>query len=507
MKRHIFKITILSLLVFAYNCSDYLDVNHNPNVIENIDDPKIILPTAQVTLGNNLMGWDFGFGGGYWSEYWTQAYTASQFKVLCQYEDVDFDYAYTGLVTETLIDLKTIKELSTENEEYTGYAYIAEALSIFTWQIATDVWGDIPYTEALQGNQGVLSPVFDSGESIYADLLKRVNALIATDPSDYYVTPNTDFIYGGDMEQWMYFANALKLKLMLRLSETSGYNNTEVLSFITNNSLLTATAKIDGSYWTDAEEGKRHPMREFQEGGANYLSTNVIASKNFIDYLINNSDPRLDALFEAPSSGHEGAFFGDFDSKKDSDSDGTLDEKENYSMPIFAADMDLIIMSNWEVYFNIAEVYARAGDATNAKMYYDFGVTASLEQNSTTDTTIITSGYATWVNGTIEENIKQIAMQRWVANANYQHIESFLERNRTKYPSVNTLDIKRDRQYAFENFPVGQLTISVAGREKTNARVPVSPVYPTDILNRNTNAPDQKQDLLEKVWWNQKVGN
>ena len=97
-------------------------------------------------------------------------------------------------------------------------------------------------------------------------------------------------------------------------------------------------------------------------------------------------------------------------------------------------------------------------------------------------------------------------MQKWVANANYQHIESFLERNRTKYPSVNDIDIEANRQFAFNNFPVGDLTISVKGRALLNGNLPASPLYPTSYLFRNNNAPSQKANVGEKVWWNMKIG-
>ncbi|WP_111708154.1 SusD/RagB family nutrient-binding outer membrane lipoprotein [Lutibacter citreus] len=505
MKKHIIKLTFIALAIFASSCDSYLDVNKDPNVLGDTDAPEILLPSAQVQIGNNLMGWDLGFGGAYWSEYWTQSYTASQFKTLCEYQETDFNAAYQGLTAGTLNDLKRIKTLSTDADNQ-GYYYIAEALSIYTWQIMTDLWGDIPYSEALKGDEDLKSPVFDSGSDIYADLLTRIDALLAIDATDLTIANSFDFIYQGDMEQWTKFATSLKLKLMIRLSETSGYNNAELVTFISNNSFLTSSAKIDGSYWSDDTEGKKHPMREFSTGGANYLATNVIGCKTFIDYLNTNNDPRIDALFTAPSGGHLGAFFGDFDSKKDSDLNGTKDEDEDYSEAIFTADMDLMIMSDWEVAFYIAEVYARANDVANAKMYYDMGVQASLAQNSITNNDIITTGYAQWVNGTVEENIKEISMQKWVANANYQHIESFLERNRTKYPAVSEIDVKADRNFAYLNFPVGDFTVSVNGRAKTNGNLPASPVYPSAVLNRNENAPSQKVDLLEKVWWNQKIG-
>lgn len=502
------------MLFTTSSCSDWLDVNHDPNALKEIPDAKVLLPAAEMGIANNLMGWDFGFGGAYWVEYWTQSYTASQFKSLCEYLPQDFNTTYPSLMREPMTDLKRIRTMTAEDENK-GYYFIAEALSIFTWQIITDVWGDMPYTEALRFEEGISSPVQDKGEDIYADLMTRIDALLAIDLSNSNVDGKYDFIYGGDLNAWYKFANALKLKLMLRVSETPQYNNSTVLSFVQTADLLSSSAKIPGTVWNESMEGKRHPMREFQLNGANYFSTNVVASKTFIDYLTINNDPRRAKLF----TGTKGAFFGDFDSKIDSDGNGTTDDKETYAKSIFNLEhkdlndnnllnvLDLVIMSDWEVNFYIAEVYARASQLDKAKDYYERGVTASLAQHGITSTDIIgAEGYAAWVNGNVEENIKQISMQKWVANANYQHIESFLERNRTKYPSVNDIDIEANRRFANDNFPVGDLTISVKGRGLLNGNLPASPLYPSSYMFRNTNAPAQKANVGEKVWWNVKSG-
>ena len=500
MKSKLLIILSAVILLFANGCSDYLDINHDPNALAEVPDVKILLPAAEIAIANNLMGWDFGFGGGFWVEYWTQAYTASQFKTLCEYLPQEFNVAYQSLTREPMLDLQYIVE-NTKDDENKGYYFVAEALSIFTWQIITDVWGDMPYSEALKGAEGILHPKQDKGEDIYADLSKRVDALLAIDINDSYVDAKYDYIYGGDLDEWYLFANSLKLKLMLRLSETSLYDNAKALSFIQNNDLLTSSAKIPGTVWDDTMEGKRHPMREFEEGGANYFTTNVIACKSFFDYLTTNGDPRLGKLF----SGTKAAFFGDFDSKEDSDGNGTSDDKETYAKVIFGGKMDLMLMSDWEVNFYIAEVYARAGSAL-AKDFYETGVKASLAQHGIVDNSILQTGYAKWLGGSAEEQIKQIAMQKWVANCNYQHIESFMERNRTKYPSVSEMDIKANRKSAWSNFPVGSLTISVNGRELLNGNLPASPLYPTSYTFRNNNAPSQKANVGQKVWWNQKQG-
>jgi hypothetical protein len=497
-------------------CADYLDVNHDPDTMEEVPSAKVLLPTAQLAIANNLMGWNFGFGGAFWVQYWTQSYTASQFKTLCEYQPESFDRAYRGLYVEGLNNLKRIKTLTadTATEAAKAYNFIAEALSIFSWQIITDVWGDVPYFEALKGDEGLRSPKFDTQQAIYADLQQRVDALLQRDLSEAAVPSveaKYDFINAGDIDEWVAFAGALKLKLMLRLSETQGYNNAAVLAYIEdpNTTLLAASAKVPRAVWTDNTEGKRHPMREFQLGSAGYLSTNVKGCKSFVDYLNVNSDPRLAKLF----SGTKAPFFGDFDSKVDSDGNGTNDDKETYCTSQFQATvapaiyMDLMLMSEWEVNFYIAEVYARASDFATAKTYYDAAVTASLTQQDIAATTIIgAGGYAEFTATSTEQAVEQIAMQKWVANCNYQHIESALERNRTKYPAVDAIDIATNRKTAWTTFPVGKLTLSVTGRALLNDNMPASPIYPEDVMTRNLNAPGQKPNIAQKVWWDQKAG-
>ena len=498
----------LFLSLFFAGCSDWLDINHDPDALETVPSADVLLPAGQLGIANNLMGWHFGFGGAMWVQYWTQSYTASQFKTLCEYLPEQFGTAYQSLMAEPLPDLRRIKAM-TEEDENKGYYFIAEALSIFAWQIITDVWGDVPYSEALRADEGIFHPKQDKQEEIYADLLKRADALLTIDLSNSSINGDQDLIYDGNLAKWRKFANALKLKLMIRLSETSGYNNANVLAFIQQADLLTESAKISGSSWDDKMEGKRHPMRTFQVGNYNgsssgYISTNVRACKSFFDYLRVNEDPRLSKLF----TGSKAPFFGDFDFKGDSEGNGTTDDRESWATVAgnFPPDLDLMIMSNWEVNFYVAEVYARAGRNDQAKEYFEAGVKASLNQHEITDYSILETGYSQWLNGSVEEGVKQIAMQKWVANCNFQHIESFLERNRTKYPSVNEIDVAANRAYAWSNFPVGDLTISVKGRATLSGNLPASPQYPEVYLFRNNNSPGQKPDVGQRVWWNQKAG-
>ena len=492
----------LFLSFFIAGCNDWLDINHDPDALESVPNADVLLPAAQLGIANNLMGWHFGFGGGFWVEYWTQSYTASQFKSLCEYQNQDFGTAYQSLMAEPLPDLRRMKAMTAEDVNR-GYYFVAEALSIFTWQIITDVWGDMPYFEALRGDEGIYHPKQDKGQDIYADLMIRINDLLTIDLNKSSISEDQDVIFNGDLSKWYQFANVLKLKLMIRLSETSGYNNANVLAFVEQADILKGSAKIPGKMWDNNMAGKRHPMRAFQSGSATYISTNVRACKTFFDYLRVNNDPRRTGLF----TGTRAPFFGDFDSKRDSEGSGTSDDKQSWATINLAAFSDLMIMSEWEINFYIAEVYARAGNHAKAKEFFEAGVKSSLAQHGISDYGIIElGGYALWKDGTVEEEIEQIAMQKWVAHCHYQHIEAFLERNRTKYPEVDEIDIEANRQSAWTNFPTGKLTISVKGRQLLGGNLPASPLYPEVYITRNNNSPEQKPNVGQKVWWNVKAG-
>jgi hypothetical protein len=89
-----------------------------------------------------------------------------------------------------------------------------------TWEfgILTDVFGDIPYTQAFKADSGILTPQYDTQQAIYADIFAR---LAASSTALGTATGNTlgdaDPIYGGDPKQWQKFANSLRARHALRI--------------------------------------------------------------------------------------------------------------------------------------------------------------------------------------------------------------------------------------------------------------------------------------------------
>ncbi|MBR7067060.1 MAG: SusD/RagB family nutrient-binding outer membrane lipoprotein [Bacteroidales bacterium] len=499
----------VGLFFISSSCKDYLDVNHSMSAIEKLDAQRA-LPSAQIIIANQLMGWDMGIGSAVWVQYWTQAYNSSQYKALCSYSEFEWGTAYRDLCAGALADLGFIQRETADDKDNQGLWYIAEALSIYTWQVITDVWGDMPYFEAMKGNEGLVHPKFDTQESIYADLMVRIDNLVKMDISKMVVDPKFDFVFAGDMPQWQRFCNSLKLKLMLRLSETPGFDIAALAAFVDDAIgkdllLLDKNAEIAGTTWNPKEVSKKHPLHEVQSDGANFISLNVIACKSFTDFLVQENDPRIDKFFD----GTLGAFAGDYDSKDDSDGNGKNDKDESWAKVNYSTleTLPIPFISAWQMNFDVAEVLVRAGRTAEAQAYYEAGVKASCAAWGVDASAMLSStdpqAKTPWK---AEEALERIGLQRWVAFAYLQNLEAFLERNRTKFPSVNTIDVELNRQDAWTNFPVGQLTISVQGRAKLGGELPHSLLYPQTLRTRNNNAIPQKKNVGDKVWWDKKSG-
>ncbi|MCK5776179.1 MAG: SusD/RagB family nutrient-binding outer membrane lipoprotein, partial [Bacteroidales bacterium] len=111
----------------------------------------------------------------------------------------------------------------TEKEEdyYKGMALVMKS---FLFGNITDTWGDCPYSEALRGDEGLFFPKYDHQEDIYKGIitdLEAANVLLSKEKDDYILANsiNYDVVYHGEPAQWRKFANSLKLRYYMRLSE------------------------------------------------------------------------------------------------------------------------------------------------------------------------------------------------------------------------------------------------------------------------------------------------
>lgn len=105
-----------------------------------------------------------------------------------------------------------------DNQFFKGIALIMRS---FHFGLMSDLYGDIPYSNALQANNDGFFPNYDRQEEVYKGImidLKEADALLQNlDPAKDLVNSSSDILYGGDSQKWRKFANALRMRYSMRL--------------------------------------------------------------------------------------------------------------------------------------------------------------------------------------------------------------------------------------------------------------------------------------------------
>ena len=158
-----------------------------------------------------------------------------------------------------LIDLKTIENntSATNDKLYLG---ISQLLQVYTFSVLTDIFGDIPYSDALQLSS-ILTPAYDKQEDIYNDLLVQVDNGIANVTTNAGSNPGTaDVIYGGSATKWAAFGNSLKLRLLNHLSLR---RPAAALTFLQTNPTLINNTANDAKLVFGISASNSNPIYQF----------------------------------------------------------------------------------------------------------------------------------------------------------------------------------------------------------------------------------------------------
>lgn len=483
--KNIFKILFVALLASTYGCEKFLDVNENENKVRAVS-MELALPGAQASMAATFGG-SFHNLGGFWSQYYTQSPDAGQYEDFDAYvvSTDEFDREWTEIYTGGLINLRNIKDEANAKGS-TNYALVATLCEAYTFQMLSDLYDAIPYSEALTGAQNT-KPKFDNGEEVYKALITEINAAVAAYEANPSVDDmsSADMIFGGDMEQWIGFANTLKLKMYMRQSYTSSPKSTEIMALLTEDRFITSDAAF--AAWT-SEQGKRNPYYEVQVDRLG--DVNGRASKTLLGYLQNNDDARLDAIFTPGGSGHNAKPQGDFANRDISAND--------LSVPLITALSPVYFFTISELHFLKAEAMVRYASGAGAQAEYEAGIDASFDSYGLGSASALygSGGKYAWnESGTMEEKVGQVMMQKWVSMANQQNLEAFFEVNRTQYPPLSGAAKGTEGN-------VGERTLSYAST-LTGYNTPRRLDVPDVEVARNSNAPASK-GLAAKVWWDRK---
>lgn len=211
-------IRILSLILLTglliSSCTEgFDDLNENPNAPESID-PQFLL-TNVISDATNQNTYDQGFR---LANYLAQFAASVEFERIDRYE-MGTNATYWNTIYGLLSDIQSIQAVAGSNE-----AYVAMSEILRCWMSAqlTDMWGDVPYTEANQANEGNLTPRYDRQEDIYTDPETGILAVLRTSAETLRTTTDRidgDILYGGDLDKWVQLAHALEVRYTMRISK------------------------------------------------------------------------------------------------------------------------------------------------------------------------------------------------------------------------------------------------------------------------------------------------
>jgi hypothetical protein len=463
------------LLLFSTSCEDMLDINTSPN------DPaqapvELVFPAAAGSAAYVIGGW-YQILGGMWSQHWTQSTGASQYRNIDAYDlqtDAFDGYQFGELYSGALNDLEYVKNTAKSQENW-SYYLMATVVQSYVYQVLVDLYDKIPFTEALKGDQAILTPKFDDGQLVYDSLIARIDDALSRDLSAITVQQpgKDDVIFAGDLEKWVQFANTLKLKIFMRESVArSGVADAGIEALFADPNFLTVDATFDA--FKD-EVDSRNPV---YETGVDRLAGNITISNTLFTYLNDNADPRLDAIANYPEdtpATHKTLVQGDYLATSPTNISGLSTPNLQPLDPVY-------FISAAESYFLQAEAVVRFGVTGDAEALYDQGIDASFNKFAVTDDPADMYGSGApyeFPSSGLDAQIEAIITQKWVAMANSQGLESFFEQNRTGYPDFFT----------------------PAVNNVTSDKFPRRLFYPQSERSRNPSNLPEIQPLTEPVWW------
>lgn len=473
------KISSLLIIVATAMACNLDGINKDPDLLTP-DSASLSteLPVA-ITGVVGAQGAYYALIGGFWSQYWTQSNSANQYKNIDDYSLTtdNFTGAWNAMF-DALNDIRNIKKNALTQENW-NYYLIATCLEAYASQILVDFYDQIPYTEA--NNPAILDPMFQSGQEVYDLLIAGINDALNRDLSTAQGTlPSIDdFIFEGDMDLWVQFANTLKLKIYLRQTEARPSVAQAGIQDLLNSGAEFLSVDAAMTQFID-EASRSNPLYETDRRQLN-TTTNLRASTTLNSFLIEYSDSRRDAYYGPGNSLNQG----DYNSGV---AQNTISVVTLYpTTPVY-------LISAEDSFFMQAEASERYNGGINATALYNQGVIEAFSKFGLDGSAYVIAGgtYEYPAAGTFDQRLQAIITQKWVAGFPGNGFEAFFDTNRTGYPLTSAVPQTNPA------YVPGELVYSVTGT--TGGEFPRRLILPSSETTTNPNAPNLVE-LTVPVWW------
>lgn len=466
-------IKILLLFVFSFvvfSCSEdkmdeiNMELNDALNVSAQSMVPDVILKSAFETTSTDI-AWYATVYIEHSAGTWAQSSDAD--KRINQNSATTFNNSWNNLYDVMLV-CKTIIEKTSPNGPDANNQFargVAQLLTAYNLAVATDMWGQIPWSEALKG-AGVLQPKYDKQSTIYPQIQQYLDDAIVSFTAATNISSVGDFVFNGDKAKWIKAAYSLKARYYLRLSNVDANASSKALTALALGFGSSADAMTFKGYAATATG--ENPWVQFAAD-----RTHLSVSNTLYNIMNTRLDPRIDKYFNKVGGVYAPAPNGT----------ATLTQGGVYSTSAITNSttagrtLPTPMMTFHELKFIEAEAKFRTSNAT-----WQAALQAAIEQSFVFNGLTAAQGTAYYTSQvlpllTAGNELKEILTQKYIASYEHEAIEAYNDYRRV--PSFLTLNNPNNALVGF----VWRFPYPTSEEQSNSANIPVVNIF------------------QNKVWW------
>ena len=466
--------SICTVLVTLQSCrKGYFDLNENPNLVTTPSLPSLLSTATHKTGINN---YNVGSITSTYVQYLANPSAAAASDI---YQEIDYTGTWDALYF-AMADITDLKNLAiTQGSfEYTGVANVLLAYHI---SLVSDLWGDAPFSDAFSPNQ--FTPVYDKQEDLYNTALVLLDSALlqlARPGSTILLSTTNDLIHKGVKANWIKTANALKARMLLKVSKTASFNPASVL------------AAVDKSYTSNSDDAgmvgflTRNPWAQVSRNNA-ALTLGGWLSEQFVDHLNGVTygvfDPRIRRITDPCPVPTHGLWVGTVNGAGNRPPGNNTVKDECYvdSTSVWTLDGTpggpILIVTYAELKFIEAEAALAASNPTRAYTAYLAGINANMDKLQ--------------VPAGAERTAYLTAVS--VGSANLTRAMIMREKYVATYLNPEAWNDARRYDYAYKDFTLPQNAVLTTFIRRLS--------YPQGERSKNGKNVPNIGSLADKLWW------
>ncbi len=458
--------TLISLILGACNKDKLVELNINKNASTEIDLGYLLAYGQLRVAGSRYESWRTNLIysstmiqhnatlQGYWS--------GDKYYYSSQYSGAYWERHYPDAIKH----LTHVVDKTAGDGEMVNYHAAAQIMRAFDLHRMTDIYGDIPYSEAGRGIDGqeFWFPKYDSQQDVYKSLVADIKAARDEFSAGAKALGSQDVLFSGDLTKWKKFANALLMRISMRMSKVDEATAKAIFAEAASNGAIDsndANAFIKQALGNGGDvnyNGTSLAMSNAAGGGGD---NNAKISKTFMDWMNANKDPRKMIIVGGIGNPYsdKSTWNTDPDAQiglpngytsttiKDIVPDFTTVHAYSFINPsIIELDDPTPFISYAEVEFMMAEAVLKGWISGDAEAHFNKGVEAAITSWTWFGVSVPEAdAISTYISGlgfgtaSSTDKLRLIGEQYW-ATTYLNHIESWCNWRRTGYPVLTPVN-------------------------------------------------------------------